>query len=82
MNFGDLSMTLEQVVDFANSHNMFIEDAGHNHLSNDGILEYLKANKDRISFKPLYYYGDTIIGIQIEENVDGALKKYEWSVKY
>lgn len=82
MNFEDLSMTLEQVVDFANSHNMFIEDADRNHLSNDGILEYLKANKDRISFKPLYYYGDTIIGIQIEENVDGALKKYEWSVKY
>ena len=46
------------------------------------MKEYLKANRDRITFKPLYYYGDTIIGIQIEENVDGALKKYEWSVEY
>ena len=73
MKFEDLSMTLEQVVDFVKNHK---------HLSNDGILEYLKANRDRITFKPLYYYGDTIIGIQIEENVDGALKKYEWSVKY
>ena len=72
MKFEDLSMTLEQVVDFAKNHNMFIEDDDHKHFSNDGILEYLKANRD----------GDTIIGIQIEENVDGALKKYEWSVEY
>ena len=82
MKFEDLSMILEQVVDFAKNHNMFIEDDDHKHFSNDGILEYLKAYRNRITFKPLYYYGDTIIGIQIEENVDGALKKYEWSVEY
>ena len=75
-------MSLEQVVDFVKTHNMLIEDDDHKHLSNDSILEYLKANKDRISLKPLYYYGDTIIGIQIEESIDGTLKKYEWSVKY
>ena len=57
MKFEDLSMTLEQVVDFAKNHNMFIEDDDHKHFSNDGILEYLKANRDRITFKPLYYYG-------------------------
>lgn len=56
MKFEDLSMTLEQVVDFAKNHNMFIEDDDHKHFSNDGILEYLKANRDRITFKPLYYW--------------------------
>lgn len=68
MKFEDLSMTLEQVVDFVKNHNMFIGDDDHKHLSNDGILEYLKANRDRITFKPLYYYGDTIIGIQIVQS--------------
>ena len=70
MEYKYLKMSFEEVKDFMSTHTLELKSIVHKGFSNEQMLDYIKTNYDKIECRPLYYYGDTISAILIEEMID------------
>ena len=80
MDYDSLKMSFEEVTIFVASHKLKLESIVHKGCTNEQMLAYVKTNYDKIVCRPLYYYGDTISAIHIEETINNQKMVSYWNV--
>lgn len=80
MDFSNLNMSFDEVKAFVMTHQMKLESTAHQKLTNEQMLVYIKENMEKIVCRPIYYYGDVITSIHIEESIANRKVVSYWNV--
>lgn len=81
MDFNSLKLSFDELKAFVEANNLELESSIHEGFSNQQMLEYIKMNIGRVICRPMYYYGNTISAVHVEEIVNGKKNVSYWNVK-